>query len=159
MIFRSDTSGIDKLLARVRKAQTELPRVTVNAAQRAGDTVKGQLASAAPKGQSGGMPPPGDSPGPLSGSFSAKAEQRGIGAHMELKTSQPFKLKLVTGGRKAVVPVTKKALMWKGLPHPVMRSGPVKANDFVTPVMNRRANAVKAEMQKAIQEIRSILGG
>lgn len=159
MNFKSDTSGLDALLSRVRKAQAEVPRVTRDAAQRIGDTVKGQLASAAPKGKSGGPPPAGDGPGHLSNSFSAKAEQNGIGARMTLVTSQPFKLKIITGGRRAVIPVTKKALMWPGLSHPVRRSGPVKANDFVTPVMNRRLDVVKAEMQKAIQEMRSILGG
>ena len=159
MIFRSDTSGLDRLIARVNQAQAELPRVTKDAAQRIGDTVKGQLSSAAPKGKSGGPPPPGDSSGPLSGSFSAKAEQQGVGARMTLSASQPFKLKIITGGRKAVIPVTKRALMWPGLPHPVMRSSAVKANDFVKPIMARRNDVVKTEMQKAIDEIKSILGG
>jgi hypothetical protein len=159
MNFQSDTSGLDRLLARVRKAQTELPRVTKEAAQRSGDTVKGLLSSAAPKGKTAGPPPSGDAIGRLSNSFSAKTEQNGTGARMTLVTSQPFKLKIITGGRKVVVPVNKKALFWPGLSHPVRRSGATKANDFVTPVMNKRRDVVKAEMQKAIQELKSIIGG
>src|SRR5437899_12508653 len=98
MVLKTDTSVLDILLSRVRKARTELPRITKDAAQRAGDTVKGQLASAAPHGRSGGPPPPGDSSGPLAGSFSAQASQQGIGAHMELTTNQPLKLQYVTMG-------------------------------------------------------------
>lgn len=153
------------LLSRVRKARTELPRITTNAAQRAGDTVKGQLASAAPHGRSGGPPPPGDSSGPLASSFSVQASQQGIGAHMELKTSQPLKLQYVTlgtgiyAGKGVIKPLTKKALMWKGAAHPYRSVKGMKGKDFVKPVMATRGDAVKAEMQKAIQEIQAILGG
>jgi hypothetical protein len=156
MIFKSDTSGIDALLARVSKAQSELSRVTKDAAQRVGDTVKEQLSSSAPKGR-GGPPPPTDAPGPLSGSFAAHAEQQGAGAHMELKTSQGIKLKFVTEGRGVVLPRNKRALFWPGLTHPVKRAGPSNANDFVTPVLNRKDDVVEAEMQKAIQEIKDII--
>jgi len=156
MIIKSDTSGIDALLARVHQVQSELSRVTKDAAQRVGDTVKEQLSGAAPKGR-GGPPPPTDASGPLSGSFSAKAEQQGAGAYMELKTSQGVKLKFVTGGRGVVLPVNKRALFWPGLAHPVRRAGPSKANDFVSPVLNRKDDVVEAEMQKAIQEIKDIM--
>jgi len=159
MILRSDSSGIDKIIARVRQAQSELPRVTKEAAQRIGDTVGKQLSDAAPKGKNAGPPPSGDGPGRLSNSFSPKVTQKGLGAQLLLTTSQPFKLKIITGGRKVVVPVNKKVLMWPGLPHPVKRSSATKANDFVSPVMNKRRDVVKAEMDKAIQEIKSIIGG
>lgn len=157
MIFESDTSGIDKIMSRIQKAQTELPRIARDTAQRAGDAVAKQLSSAAPKGKSSGLPPIGDGPGKLSNSFSAQAELRGTGARMELKTIQGQKLEFVVKGRGVVLPKVKKALMWPGLPHPVKRAGPAKANDFVSPIMAKRDDVVKAEMQKAVQEIKDIL--
>jgi hypothetical protein len=158
VILSSNSAGLDALIAKAKQAQSELPRATRDAAQRIGDTVAKQLSDVAPKGKNGGPPPPGDAQGKLSNSFSAKAEQRDVGARMTLSTSQPLKLKIITGGRKVVVPTTKKALFWPGLSHPVKRSNAVKANDFVSPVMSRRNDVVKAEMQKAIQELKGILG-
>lgn len=157
MIFESDTSGIDKIMARINKAQAELPRIARDTAQRAGDTVAKQLSSAAPKGKFNGLPPVGDGPGKLSNSFLAQAEQWGTGARMELKTTQGQKLEFVVKGRGVVLPKVKKALMWPGLPHPVRRAGPSKANDFVSPILTKRDDVVKTEMQKAIQEIKDIL--
>lgn len=162
MIIKSDISGIDALLDRVRKAQAELPRVTKNAAQRAGDTVKDQISSASPHGR-GGPPPPTDAPGPLSGSFSAKAEQQGVGAHMELKTSQGVKLGYVTqgtgiyAGKGLIKPLRAKALFWPGASHPVRSVKGMKGKDFVTPIMHKRDDVVEVEMQKAIKEIKDIM--
>jgi len=153
------------LIARVRKARTELPRITTNAAQRAGDTVKAQLASAAPHGRSGGPPPPGDASGPLASSFSAQASQQGIGAHMELKTSQPLKLQYVTlgtgiyAGKGPIRPLVKRALFWPGASHPYRSVKGMKGKDFVKPIINKAPDAVKTELQKAKQEIDAILGG
>jgi hypothetical protein len=166
MIFESNSSGIDRLLASIRKAQTELPRITQEGAQRAGDTLKQQLSSAAPRGKSSGGPPPaGDASGPLAGSFNAKAEQQGAGATLELTTNQPLKLKYVTlgtgiyVGKGVIRPLTKKALFWPGAAHPYRSVKGIKGKDFVKPVLSKAPDVVKAEMQKAIQEMRAILGG
>lgn len=165
MIFSSNSSGIDRLIARIRKAQTELPRITQEGAQRAGDTLKEQLSNAAPHGKNPGPPPPGDAPGSLSRSFTAKAEKSSQGATLEVKTSQPLKLQYVTKGTgvyvgKGVIrPLTKKALFWKGAAHPYRSVKGIKGNDFVKPVIDKARDVVRAEMDKAIQEIRDILGG
>lgn len=162
MIFKSDASGIDILLVRIHKAQVEMPRVTRDAAQRAGDTVKEQLSSASPHGR-GGPPPPTDASGPLSGSFSAKAEQQGVGAHMELKTSQSLKLQYVTqgtgiyAGKGLIKPLRAKALFWPGASHPYRSVKGMKGKDFVTPIMHKRDDVVEVEMQKASQALKDIL--
>jgi len=165
MILTSNTSGLDMLIARVRKARTELPRVTQAAAQRAGDTLTQQLSSAAPRGKNPGPPPPGDASGPLSRSFSSLAEQSGSGATLELKTNQPLKLQYVTQGTgvyvgKGVIrPLTKKALFWPGAGHPYRSVKGMKGKDFVKPVIDKANDVVKVEMKKAAQEIDAILGG
>lgn len=165
MIFSSSSPGLDKLLARVRQAQSELPRITQAGAQRAGDTLKQQLSSAAPRGKNPGPPPRGDAPGPLAGSFSAKAEQSTNGATLEVKTSQPLKLKYVTkgtgifAGKGVIRPLQAKALFWPGAAHPYRSVKGMKGKDFVKPITDRARDVVKTEMQKAIQEIRDILRG
>jgi hypothetical protein len=153
------------LIARVQKARAELPRITTEAAQRAGDTLTQQLSSAAPRGKNPGPPPPGDAPGPLSKSFSALAEWKGPGATLELRTNQPLKLQYVTQGtgiyvgKGVIKPLVKKALFWPGAAHPYRSVKGIKGKDFVKPVTSKGLDAVKAEMQKATQEIQAILGG
>lgn len=168
MILQSDTSGIDMLIARISKARAELPRVVTEAAQRAGDTLKQQLSSAAPRGKLHSLyskSPPGDVPGLLSESFSALAEQTSTGATLELKTNQPLKFQYVTigtgiyVGKGVIKPLKAKALWWPGAPHPFKSVRGIKGKDFSKPVISKANDVVKTEMQTATQEINDILGG
>lgn len=53
-----------------------------------------------------------------------------MGSSVFIGTDKEY-AKYVEYGRGEVRPVKKQALMWEGLPHPVMRSSPTKPNDFV----------------------------
>lgn len=106
-----------------------------------GNQVARNLSLAAPIGKGEEGPPiPGDAPGRLLTSFCAVPTSQ---LTVEVRTSQPNKLALVVKGRKEVVPVTKRALMWPGLPHPVMRSRAVAPNDFVSPVLDSAEADIK----------------
>jgi len=165
MILKSNTNGLDMLIERVRKARSELPKITTEAAQRAGDTLAQQLSSAAPRGKNPGPPPPGDASGPLAKSFSAQATQSNSGATLELKTNQPLKLQYVTlgtgiyVGKGVIKPLTKRALFWPGANHPVRSVRGIKGKDFVKPIIAKAPDVVKIEMQQAAQAIQSILWG
>lgn len=166
MNFQSDTSGIDALIAKIAKARAELSRVIHSAAQRSGDAMSKALADKAPHGQSGGAPPAGDGPGSLAGSFHGITEQQGVGAKVEVKTTQPQKLEYVREGtglygpkKQLIKPTAKKALFWPGAAHPYRSVKGMRANDFVKPVIARASEVVKPEMDKAVKEIKAMLGG
>ena len=62
-------------------------------------------------------------------------------------------------GRGWIFPVSKRALMWEGLSHPVMSAAPSQANDFVTPIIDSVTDIVEAEVQALIDELGAILEG
>jgi hypothetical protein len=165
VIIKSDTSGLTDLIARVQEARAILPQLLVDAAQSAGDAVVGELHDAAPQGQGGSVPPPGDGPGALAESFYAIAERQADSGVVEVKTTQPLKLSYVrdgTGiyaGNGMIVPTQKKALMWEGAAHPFRSVAGQRANDFISPVIADTNDTVEGEMQVVVEELSSILGG
>lgn len=165
MQITSDTSGLRDLIARVQEARSILPQLLVDAAQSAGDAVVDELSAAAPKGQGGGTPLPGDASGPLFESFHATAENQGNVGVATVSTTQPLKLQYVTEGtgiyvgKGRIVPLTKKALMWEGAPHPMKSVAGQRANDFVSPVLADAVETVAGEVQTAVEELVGILGG
>lgn len=159
MNITSDTSGLASLIARVQEARAVLPELLVDAAQSAGDAVVGELHDAAPVGQGGSIPPPGDASGPLAESFYAVAERQADAGVVEVRANQPIKLSYVVNGRGWVYPVNKKALYWEGLDHPVARSRPSNPNDFVSPVLADATDTVEGEAQTVVEELQAILEG
>src|SRR2546427_12736203 len=63
MKITSDLSGIDKLIAQVRKARERLPELLQERGEEIGQQVVDALKAGAPKGRSGGGSPQGDEPG------------------------------------------------------------------------------------------------
>jgi len=166
MNFTSNTSGLDALQARLSRARTAFPGIIRDAAQRSGDAMKKALGDKAPHGTHGGTPPEGDATGSLAGSFKTKVEQQGVGAKVEVFTEQPVKLKYIREGtglygpkKQLITPLVKKALYWDSAAHPVKSVKGQKANDFVKPVLERENEIVKPETDKAIDELKDILGG
>lgn len=136
-----DTSGLDLLRQKIAEARDALPDLLQQAAREAGEAVRQNLQDEAPVGAVEGPPPPGDAEGHLADSFSVQDEDSSGGAAISVRTSQPQKLEYVTEGRGEVLPVTKKALFWRGLPHPVRRAGPSQPNDFVSKVLDNLPQA------------------
>jgi len=166
MNFTSNTSGLDALQARLTRARSAFPGIIHDAAQNAGDAMAKALADKAPHGTHGGTPPEGDATGSLAGSFKTKVEQYGVGAKVEVFTEQPTKLKYIREGtglygpkKQLITPLVKKALAGPGLDHPVRSVKGMRANDFVKPVLERENEIVKPETDKAIDELKDILGG
>lgn len=159
MIIISDTSGIDALIKRINEAQNMVPPLLQEAAQKSGETVSNWLKDAAPHGRGGGSPPPGEAPGSLAASFHVVPKHRSDASAIEVQTTQPLKLRYVRHGRGVVLPIRKRALYWKGLPHPVRRAGPSKPNEFVDPVLAKVDDAVKPEMKEVIKKLNDILMG
>lgn len=126
-----------------------------------GTQVAQNLATASPKGKSGsGETIPGDTPGPLSASFLAKAKQSSM-ASVVIVSNQPTKLKFVTGGTgiygptgRRIVPTTAKALFWPGAQHPVRSVAGQKPNDFVSPVILTGRALIR---QKAIADVMTLM--
>lgn len=165
MMITSDTSGIDVLRRRITEAQQAIPSLLSEAAQKSGETVAGWLGKAAPRGRSGGPPPPGDAPGALSQSFHVVEKSQSGGSAIEVQTKQPLKLQYVTKGtgvyigKGRIVPTTKKALYWEGASHPVRSVAGQQANDFVNPVLAKTDDAVKPEMDTVVKKLNAIMGG
>lgn len=154
----SDTSGIEALRKRIAQAEKDLTPLLQKAAKESGEMVATHLKLKSPHGRSGGPPPTGDAPGTLAQSFHVVEKHRTNVAATEVQTKQPTKLKFVTEGRGVVRPVRKKALWWRGLAHPVKRSGPSKKNDFVDKVLARTDDLIRPEMQKVVKKLNSIVG-
>jgi hypothetical protein len=157
-----DTSGLQALRARIAEARAAVPELLQQAVEGAGSWTVQNLGAAAPVGtQSGGGPPPaGDAAGPLAESFymQEEASQFANGARVSVRTRQPQKLEWIVQGRGEVRPVTKRALYWPGLAHPVKYAGPSKANDFVTPVLASMPGVVEV-LGVVAEELQVILEG
>lgn len=159
MMIDNNTAGIASLRERLAMISGQLSQLAVTAGQNIGDAVIQQLGDAAPHGQGGGSSPADDADGPLSESFSANAEEQGEGALVTVKTSQGTKLGYVVNGRGEIRPMSKRALYWEGLPHPVKYARATQPNDFVSPIINNSSDIVEPEMHLIIDELSAMLGG
>lgn len=165
MIISSNTSGIDALRKRIEKAHNAVQPLLEKAAKESGETVSTMLSGKAPHGNSGGLPPPGDGPGPLARSFHVIEKHQSDVAAIEVQTTQPLKLRYVTKGtgvhvgKGRIYPTTKRALYWKGAAHPVRSVAGQRANNFVSPVLARTEGAIRTEMIAVVRKLNGILGG
>ncbi len=156
------TGNLAILRRRIANARAELVAALPRMESELGFEVSSDLASAAPRGKSGGSgarPLPGDAPGPLAGSFVFAVEEQGEGlATLTVGTTQPTKLKFVTQGTgvygptgSRIVPTTKKALYWPGADHPYTSVAGMPPNPFVDPLLEE-AQAAAAERRDALVE-------
>lgn len=158
MKLRSDTQGIESMIARIKRLESKTPSILRAATSRIGDNTVKTLASASPKGQ-GGPSPEGDAPGKLADSFKSKASD----TRVKVLTVQPTKLRYVTqgtgvyAGRGRIRPRFKKALWWPGAPYPMRSVKGQRANDFVKPVLKGRREVIRREMDLVAQEMAGLL--
>lgn len=152
-------NGLQELKERLETARSQVKSLIQDALKQEGDKMVSKLQDAAPRGINGGPPPKGDAPGTLANSIHATQNPGRLDASVEIRTNQPTKMKFVREGRGVVLPINKKALAWKGLPHPVMYSRPSHANDFVTPILDTVESELEIEMRKAIARLKTIMGG
>jgi hypothetical protein len=146
-------TGVESILARIQAARDAIMPTLEQGCNELGAEVVSQLSEAAPKGQYEGQPPPGDGPGRLASSFEPFVEVGESEVILTIETSQPTKLKFVREGRGPVYPITKMALFWQGLDHPVRYASPSKANDFVTPITEQADADASAYMEAATQAL------
>lgn len=162
MRLKSDTQGIESMIARVRRLESEAPNILLVAAERIGVNTRKALSTAAPDGQ-GGPPPNGDRPGKLANSFTFEVSKMSGGARVTVRTEQPTKLTYVTkgtgvyAGRGPIRPKTKKALWWPGAPYPVRSVKGQRANNFVKPVIQGRRDVIRREMDSVAREMAGML--
>lgn len=147
------TGGTDALRTRVLLASAIIGPTIAAGVSQAGQMVADALAAAAPRGQEGGdsLPLGGDTSGPLSLSFESQVTAAAADyASVQVVCSQPTKLRFVVEGRGPVSPVTKRALMWRALDHPVMSAKATEPNDFVTPAVALGETAGLALLEAAV---------
>lgn len=160
-----DASGIADLRARLMDAASMLPQLLEETVKEAGDDVVSSLGDDAPHGKGDGPPVGSDAPGPLAESFSASVESTDTSATVTVSTSQPEKLKLVVEGTgiygprgTPIRPVKAKALYWDGADHPVRQVRGMRANDFVSPVLDD-AKDEQGMLEDVVTELSNILQG
>jgi hypothetical protein len=155
-------AGLSELRQRLAYAGTAIRRATQVALEEQGEAMVRDLSNAAPRGaEEGGTPLPGDATGHLADSFSVATPSAGV---MQVKTSQPGKLQLLTEGTgiygphsARIRPLVKKALYWHGALHPVRSVAGMRPNHFVYPILdNARAQArirVTEAVRNAIRDL------
>ena len=148
------TTNLDEIIALIEEARAAVVPLLTEALVSGGEEMLQELSNAAPKGTGeDSIPPAGDASGRLADSFEMDEESDVSSAHITIRTTQPQKLDWVVNGRGEVLPVTKKALYWKGLAHPVRRAGPSQPNDFVTPVVDAGVERITELFDEALAEI------
>jgi len=156
-MFRITMGGaLQSQLDQIARVRSELPNVVRGALEEAGRVMVQDLASAAPRGTSGGGSAlEGDASGPLAESFTESVD----GSTLTVKTTQPTKLGYVTQGTgiygpigERIYPTIKKALYWPGADHPVRSVAGMEANDFVSPVTDGADEDINALVSEAIYE-------
>jgi len=156
-MFRITMGGaLQSQLDQIARVRSSLPGVVRDALDAAGIAMVQDLASAAPRGTSGGgSAPEGDASGPLAESFTESVD----GSTLTVKTTQPTKLGYVTQGTgihgpygERIYPTVKKALYWPGAEHPVRSVAGQEANDFVSPITENAGDDINAIVSEAIYE-------
>lgn len=156
-MFRITMGGaLQQQLDQIARIRSELPGVVRASLDEAGLAMVQDLASAAPRGTSGGgSAPEGDASGPLAESFTESVDS----STLTVKTTQPTKLGYVTEGTgiygpigERIYPTVKKALFWPGAEHPVKSVAGQEANDFVSPVTDGAGDDITAIVSDAIYE-------
>jgi hypothetical protein len=157
---------ITRMRAAIARMSAQLPNELEMLVNSIGNEVVQQFRDAAPHGSGEeGEPSAGDSPGRLADSFYTTFSSDGaMLARVQVKTTQPTKLGYVRNGtgiygkyNQRIVPVTKKALYWKGAPHPVRSVAGQKANDFIKPIVeNYKVEAATRVSEFLINRLQSI---
>lgn len=154
MTFTITVTGLEELRARIATLRAALPEAMRSALDNTGTAVVGDLQQQAPAGGNDDATPPlGDGPGKLRDSFQSDVTEASLHATLIVSTTQPQKLAWVRYGRGPVYPVTKKALMWPGLPHPVRYAGPSQPNEFVEPVISQAPDFATAAFEEAVNAV------
>jgi hypothetical protein len=151
-------AGLTDLSLRIQQARAALPLLLADEVQLLANNAVMALSDAAPrgKGEGGAEPIGNDAPGRLFESF--HVESNGSMA-ADVLCNQPQKLSFIVNGRGPVRPVRKKALMWKGLSHPVKYARATEPNDFVTPALDEVLADVDASLDHLLLQLVAILEG
>ncbi|HZU01522.1 MAG TPA: hypothetical protein VFA10_17775 [Ktedonobacteraceae bacterium] len=156
-----NTDGLQRLRDALMAARDAVMPAVADAVEATCEQVQNGLSSAAPRGtgDDAAEPPPGDAAGHLADSFSYALEAEEVMVTGTVSTSQPQKLAFVVEGRGEVFPVTKKALFWPGLAHPVRHAAASVANDFVSPVVDEAIGGLPEQFDAALSQVQVAMDG
>jgi len=154
MYLTINARGIQLLQQKIAAKQEALITSIPRAMQQISDDAISVLQVATPVGSSdgSGIPPGSDAPGRLRDSYQSDITSSDTEASLVIRTTQPTKLGYVVNGRGWVYPVSKKALFWQGLPHPVKSARPSQPNDFITPELPAIIDRAVLRIEAAIKE-------
>ena len=161
MSFTVDMRCLEAIQERFLVAQSLLGGVIQEAAETVADDSVEALKSASPydpEPNNGVIP---DEEGHLNESFyTGDAALNGVTATVDVKTTEPIKFQYVTQGTQGpIYPVTKKALWWSALSHPVGSVAGQSANPFQEPVHDEIEATVFDIVSPFIHEWLTILIG
>ena|SRR5579859_3536417 len=145
------------LIARLEAFKTAFPERARQRVEEMGDLLVEDLKAAAPKGKG---------PGPhLANSFTrTPAWARSASSFgVAITCSQGQKLRWILGGtgvyagRGRIYPKRAQALYWPGAPHPYRSIAGMRANDFLTPAMQRWRQALPPEFSLLAHDAAELL--
>lgn len=146
-------------IAKIQQMQDTLNAAMQKAIDTSAQMVTTNLSGASPTGAGSAQTIPGDQPGPLKNSFTAKPTGGSLPGTI-ICTIQPTKLKFVRYGtgiygpnKSRIYPKAAKALFWEGADRPYRSVAGQKPNDFVTPVLMDGKQTMRAAVVQAVHDL------